>query len=154
MKKRNDEVTIGHFYFGILVVVIGVIGFALTFGFAPRARILPRVITILLSTMGIIEVWKAREFLKYIGNSTDNEREKFFSKTLLITLITIILYPLCLYLLGFIVSSILAVANLMYIRGIRSPRKLSLFSVFTPVAVYYLFNLMGGIRFPQGPWGF
>lgn len=146
-------------YFAIFVTILGLVGFIMAFGFSPLAKTLPIPVSLLLTLLGLIQLrhsWKQK--MTFENNRKDMNKSNtmipFYKNQLIMTIVCISIYPLLLTFLGFIVSSMLIMAYLMYLRGVRSGLTITTFSIITPILVYYLFSVVGGTNFPKGPWGF
>ncbi|HHW02309.1 MAG TPA: tripartite tricarboxylate transporter TctB family protein [Thermoanaerobacterales bacterium] len=160
MSKKSKAVSSQHeLYFAAFVTILGLVALVMAFGFSPRARILPIPVTLLLTIMGLVQFWNSWKQMTFEKSNKDtgisaNATVPFYRNPLLMTIICILIYPLLLKFLGFIVSSLLAMVYLMRLRGVKSWFTTSVFSIITPILVYYLFNVIGGTNFPKGPWGF
>lgn len=156
MGKKGAQVsTIENLYFIGFIFIIGLGGLIVSQDFSQRARILPQIVSGLLISLAIIEIWNSWKFMQKQDKQIDkNEATKLRINVLSGTILAILVYPAFLYFLGFIVSSMIIIAFLMYMREIRSIVKIGIFSVLTPSLVYILFNTLAGVKLPEGPWGF
>ncbi len=151
MKKTDKkEPKPEELIFAILIVIVGIAGFIIASDFSKRAKILPRFVTALMVVLGGIQVWNNRGEFAHMKNLNGFVK----NKTLLLTILGILVYPLALRFLGFTVASVLFMFYLMYIRGLRAYLKMAILSVSVPVVVFLLFSSLAHVHLPTGPWGF
>ena len=104
--------------------------------------------------MGLAVLYLIHAFLparggsRYQGDndwiSTGEERKAYVSSLI------IIVYLLVLAVLGFLISTVMVLAVLFILQGVRKPLKVALISILVTIGVYLFFLYVMKVHFPEG----
>jgi putative tricarboxylic transport membrane protein len=121
--------------------------------FPKEAGTFPKIVSIFVIVLCIgqliLSATNLIRALKSVDNKSDSDK-KPINKDFIITIITLIVYPILIFVIGFLLASFVYLVYTMYTYGYRNKLGITLISVITIVALYVIFVLTLRINLPVG----
>ena len=125
-----------------------------TNNYPEEAGAFPKIVSILVIALCILQLVLSSLKLSSVIKSVDNPKEEISknttNKTFIITAITLIVYPILIFVIGFIPSTLIYLVYTMYTYGYRNKVRIALISVGVLSVIYIIFEVMLRIKLPIG----
>lgn len=117
-----------------------------------KARIFPQTIGFIFLILLTFLIWCILVEMRSINKSDtkDESKNQYDFKKWLFSGISIVIYTLLMYLVGFIVSSIIFTAALMWLLGLKRPILVGIITLCSVVLIWTIFQKILYIPLPEG----
>lgn len=145
MKNPKNDV-----YFSIVLLLFTGFVFQQTYNFPKEAALFPRIFTITLGILALILLIKSLIAVKSLKTGETEEVKKPQNyKSPAMIVIGLVLYALLLKVLGYIITTFLLSAYVIYVLGYRDIKKMLLTSGIGVTLTYVVFKVILGVNLPE-----
>lgn len=136
---------------GIVIAAFGAAAFASTFRFPSSSTLFPRIVTLLLTALGLVLAGYSAALIRHPEKYPDSKPASLRAmKYPAAAYVLIVAYVALIRVLGFYCSTVLFLACYMFFMNIRSWKTILLTELILMGFVYLLFNVGLHVRFPVG----
>ena len=137
-------------FLGIFIAIFGAVSFWSSLKFPSQAALMPKIITIILISLGIL--LSAVSFIRYKKGkeSAASPIEIIKLKYPMVAFLMVVIYVILVNYLGFFCSTLLFLVCFMYFMNIKSVKTIAITVIILLSFVYLLFCVGLHVNFPSG----
>lgn len=140
----------GDFMLGILCIVLGMATMIMSGNFPRQASDFPRLISIIMITLGCILVFQYIKHTKSSNNNTEEKMDKSKLIKVLLLACLFIAYYLVIEVLGYIISTFLIVFLTIQLLGYKKIKVKLVLSTTLSIFLYLIFTFLFQVNLPNG----